>query len=227
MRSYAEYCSLAKSLDVVGDRWTLLIVRELELRGACRYTDLRNGLPGIATNLLADRLRELEQEGLVVREEAPPPIATTLFRLTPRGEELRPVLESLVRWGMPLMTGDNSGDAVRSHWLAWAVELVLTDLRPDRPPVTIELRTGEQPIVLETRDGRLASRLGPLGETGADATITGEARPVMGLLLGILGVREAKAAGVTYVGDPAILRRIGPADQRSLVGSDRSTASTR
>ncbi|HEY1567220.1 MAG TPA: winged helix-turn-helix transcriptional regulator [Solirubrobacteraceae bacterium] len=227
MRSYDEYCALAKSLDAVGDRWTLLIVRELELRGACRYTDLRNGLPGIATNLLADRLRELEHEGLVVREEAPPPVATALFRLTPRGQELRPVLESLVRWGMPLMTADNTGDAVRSHWLAWAVELVLCDLRPDTPPVTIELRTGEQPIVLETRDGRLASRPGPLGETGADATITGEARPVMGLLLGIIGIREAKAAGVTYVGDPAILQRIGPADQRSLVGSDRSTASTR
>ena len=66
MRSYDEYCALAKSLDVVGDRWTLLIVRELELRGGCRYTDLRNGLPGIATDLLADRLRELEHEGLVV-----------------------------------------------------------------------------------------------------------------------------------------------------------------
>ena len=61
MRSYDEYCAMAKSLDVVGDRWTLLIVRELALSGACRYTDLRNGLPGIATNLLADRLRELEQ----------------------------------------------------------------------------------------------------------------------------------------------------------------------
>lgn len=212
MRSYDEYCALAKSLDVVGDRWTLLIVRELELRGACRYTDLRNGLPGIATNLLADRLRELESEGLVARAEAPPPIATTLFRLTPRGAELRPVLESLVRWGMPLMTEDNTGDAVRSHWLAWAAELILTDREPDAPPVTVELRTGEQPIVLETREGRLVTRLGTAEGTGADATITGEARPVMGLLLGMVTVRDAKAVGVTYAGDPAILERIGPDD---------------
>ncbi|HTU97019.1 MAG TPA: helix-turn-helix domain-containing protein [Solirubrobacteraceae bacterium] len=242
MRSYDEYCALAKTLDVVGDRWTLLIVRELELRGACRYTDLRNGLPGIATNLLADRLRELEHEGLVVREEAPPPIATTLFRLTPRGAELRPVLESLVRWGMPLMTEDNTGDAVRSHWLAWAIELVLVDRQPDAPPVTVEVRAGEEPFVVETRDGRLVTRRGPVSEAGtseaadasdasdasaADATISGEARPVMGLLLGILGLREATAAGVSYAGDPAILERIGLADQRSLGGSARSIASTR
>src|ERR1700749_2801041 len=185
MRSYDEYCALAKSLDVVGDRWTLLIIRELELRGGCRYTDLRNGLPGIATNLLADRLRDLEHEGLVVREEAPPPIATALFRLTPRGQELRPVLESLVRWGMPLMTADNSGDAVRGHWLAWAVELVLADLQPDAAPVTVEVRAGDAPFVLATRDGRLVTRLGPAGGeggAGAGATITGGARPVMGLL---------------------------------------------
>ena len=64
MRSYGQYCSVAKALDVIGDRWTLLIVRELLIRGACRYTDLKNGLPGIATNLLADRIRELESAGL-------------------------------------------------------------------------------------------------------------------------------------------------------------------
>jgi DNA-binding HxlR family transcriptional regulator len=209
MRSYDEYCAVAKSLDVVGDRWTLLIVRELELRGACRYTDLRNGLPGIATNLLADRLRELEHEGVVAREEAPPPIATTLFRLTPRGAELRPVLESLVRWGMPFMTEDNAGDAVRSHWLAWAIELILVDRRPDAGPVTVELRTGNETIVLQTRDGKVVTRSAQAGDDVADATITGEPRPVMGLLLGILGVREAKAAGVSYAGDPAILERIG------------------
>src|ERR687885_1607076 len=84
-RGYGQYCAVAKALDLVGDRWTLLIVRELLLRGPCRYTDLRHGLPGIATNLLADRLRELERAGIISREDAPPPVATALFRLTPRG----------------------------------------------------------------------------------------------------------------------------------------------
>jgi DNA-binding HxlR family transcriptional regulator len=207
MRSYDEYCSLAKSLDQVGDRWTLLIVRELALRGASRYTDLRNGLPGIATNLLADRLRELEQAGVIAREEAPPPIATTLFRLTPRGEELRPVLESLVRWGMPLMTERGPDDVVRSHWLAWALEMMLTDRNPEASPVRIGLDVGEEPIVLETRDGAIRSRSGPAD--GADVTLAGEPTPIMGLLLGMMPRADAEAAGVKLRGDRAVLDRIG------------------
>src|SRR5947207_14125389 len=126
MRSYGQSCGVAKALDLLGERWTLLIVREL-LQGPSRYTDLRNGLPGIATNLLAERLRELEEAGLVAREEAPPPVATTLFRLTPRGEELRPVVERLMLWGAPLMTVQDPQDVVRSHWLAFALESMLSD----------------------------------------------------------------------------------------------------
>jgi len=207
MRAYDEYCAIAKSLDVLGDRWTLLIVRELALVGACRYTDLRNGLPGIATNLLADRLRELERAGVIAREDAPPPIATTLFSLTPRGEQLRPVLEDLTRWGVPLMTEVQPGDTVRSHWLAWALELLLEDRQPDGSPFTIELQTGDRPFVLEARDGALRSRLGPAG--AADATLTGPPPPIHGLLLGLYTLADAEAAGVTYQGDPALLDRIG------------------
>jgi DNA-binding HxlR family transcriptional regulator len=207
MRSYDEYCAIAKSLDVVGDRWTLLIVRELALRGACRYTDLRNGLPGIASNLLAERLRELERAGVVAREDAPPPIATTLFRLTPRGEELRPVLDDLFRWGLPLMSEQKPEDAVRSHWLAGALEAMLTDGRPDGPPVSVELHAGEQPIVIETRNGTIHTRLGRADSP--DATLTGPPKPIMGLLLGLLGPADAKANGVDYQGDPTILDRIG------------------
>src|SRR5579863_7087118 len=103
MRSYGQYCSVAKALDVVGDRWTLLIIRELLLQGPCRYTDLRNGLPGIATNLLAQRLRELEAAGVVAREDAPPPIATTLFKLTRRGRGLDGAISALGLWGAPLL----------------------------------------------------------------------------------------------------------------------------
>ena len=207
MRSYNQYCAIAKSLDVVGDRWTLLIVRELAERGACRYTDLRNGLPGIASNLLAERLRELERAGVIAREDAPPPIATTLFTLTPRGEQLRPVLDDLARWGVPLMIEQDANDAVRSHWLAAALELMLTDRRPDSAPLTLALQTGDQPIAIEARDGALHTRLGPVDN--ADATLAGPPNPIMGLLLGLLDVAGAEARGVTFQGDPAILGRIG------------------
>ncbi len=210
MRSYGEYCAIAKSLDVVGDRWTLLIVRELALRGPCRYTDVRNGLPGIATNLLADRLRELERAGVIAREDAPPPIATTLFHLTPRGEQLRPVLEGLISWGLPLMTEQNPGDAVRSHWLAWALELMLTDRQPDASPVTLELQIGDQPIVLETDDGKIRARLGPGDDP--DASIAGPPKPILGLVLGLLNLADAKASGIKYQGDLTILDRLRPTD---------------
>ena len=206
MRSYAEYCAIAKSLDVVGDRWTLLIVRELAFRGSCRYTDLRNALPGIATNLLADRLRELERAGVVAREDAPPPIATTLFQLTERGEQLRPVLDELMRWGVPLMAEPKPGDAVRSHWLAGALGALLSDREPEQPPITIELRTGDEPIVLGTRDGRIETRLGAASDP--DATMAGEPTPILGLLFGALDLDAAKAAGVELTGAPAALERV-------------------
>ena len=206
MRSYDEYCAIAKSLDVVGDRWTLLIVRELSLRGASRYTDLRNGLPGIASNLLAERLRELEHAGVIAREEAPPPIATALFRLTPRGEQLRPVLDGLFQWGIPLMTEQKPDDAVRSHWLAGALETMLVDRDPAAPAVTLELQTGDQPIAIEAENGVIQTRLGA-AET-PDLTLTGPPNPIMGLLLGLLELADAKTRGVDHQGNPAVLDRI-------------------
>jgi DNA-binding HxlR family transcriptional regulator len=206
MKTYGEYCSIAKSLDVVGDRWTLLIVRELILRGACRYTDLRNGLPGIASNLLADRLRDLEAAGLVAKEEAPPPIATTLFRLTSRGEELRPVLEELMRWGMPLMSEEGPADAVRSHWIAGALELGLSDRHPEDAPVSLELQTGHEPIVLKPHDGTIDIELGSAEHP--DAILSGPPKAILGLLLGFVDLPEAEATGVTYQGDHGILARV-------------------
>jgi DNA-binding HxlR family transcriptional regulator len=207
MRSYDEYCAIAKSLEVVGDRWTLLIVRELAVRGACRYTDLRNGLPGIATNLLAERLRELERAGVIAREDAPPPIATTLFKLTARGEQLTPVLEDLTRWGVPLME-QGPDDVVQGHWLAWALRVMLTDREPTAPPVTVVLDTAGQTIVVEARDGTVHTRLGPAD--GANATLTGPPRPILGLLLGLVDLKQATAKGIAYEGDPLVLARLRP-----------------
>lgn len=206
MRSYQQYCAVAKALDVVGDRWTLLIVRELLNRGAARYTDLKDGLPGIATNLLADRLRELEEHGIITRETAPPPIATTLFRLTPRGEALKPVLTALGLWGMPLLEEASEEAAFRSHWLVVPLEYRLSDHTPARPPVTIEVRTGDQPMVIETVEG--AVRVRPGTAENPDAILSGPPPVIMDVLMRNLDLATARRRGVDFEGDPEALRRL-------------------
>jgi DNA-binding HxlR family transcriptional regulator len=208
MRSYKQYCALAKALDVVGDRWTLLIVRELLLRGPSRYTDLRNGLPGVATNLLADRLRELEQAGIVRSEVAPPPIATTLFELTPRGMQLEPALHELGRWGGPLLGEPADDEAFRTHWLGLPARLHLTDQTPDRPPITLEVRTGDEPLTIETVEGTVRTRPGPAEHP--DAVLTGEPELIVGVLTGTLDIADAKAQGLQHEGDIKALRRLQP-----------------
>jgi len=107
-KSYDQYCGIAAALDVVGDRWTLLILRELSF-GRRRFTDLRTFLPGIASNLLTNRLRDLEQAGLVEQQELPAPAARTVYALTAAGERILPVLRALAQFGLPLLTDPVEG----------------------------------------------------------------------------------------------------------------------
>lgn len=209
MRSYNQYCAIAKGLDVIGDRWTLLIVRELLLRGACRYTDLRDGLPGIATNLLAERLRQLEDAGILSREEAPPPVATSLFRLTERGAQLRPVLDELLRWGMPYMKeGPAPADEFRSRWAAWPAELSLTDHEPAAGPIALRLLAGGEPMTIRADGGTVTCTPGDI--ENADATIKGDAPLVLGLLTGALDLTTARSRGLDYEGDVGVFDRLRP-----------------
>lgn len=209
MRTYGQYCSVAKALDVVGDRWILLIVRELLTQGPCRYTDLKSGLPGIATNLLSDRLRDLEQAGLVRREEAAPPVATTLFHLTETGAELEPVLRALGSWGLRYMTQPRDGDEFRSHWFTFPVSLFLHDRDPGGPPLSIELRGTGRPAVIEVSGGSVHTRLGTT--PAPDLVLRGEPRLILGVLSAHLTPGEARDLGLEIEGDPAILRRLQPA----------------
>ena len=211
MRSYRQHCAIAKALDVIGDRWNLLIVRELLLQGPCRYTDLLHGLPGIATNLLSDRLRDLESAGVVMREEAPPPIATTLFRLTQRGLELKGVVHELGRWGAPLLTEREEEDVYRESWLALPVSLFVNDRTPDEPPVTIELRTGTEPITIETSEGKLHTRPGVAHNP--DLILTGSPELVLALLTGELSLASARTRGLRTQGNTKILARLEPEPQ--------------
>ncbi|MFD7711506.1 winged helix-turn-helix transcriptional regulator [Streptomyces sp. NPDC059786] len=116
-RSYDQYCSVARALDAVGDRWTLLIVREL-LAGPRRYTDLHADLPGVSTDVLASRLKDMERDGLTTRRRLPPPGAAYVYEVTGRGRQLLPVLQALGEWGAPALGERRPTDAVRAHWFA-------------------------------------------------------------------------------------------------------------
>lgn len=109
-RSYDQYCAAARALDAVGDRWTLLIVREL-LAGSRRYTDLHADLPGVSTDVLASRLKDMERDGLATRRKLPPPAAAFVYELTERGRGLLPVLDALATWGAPELAERRPTDA--------------------------------------------------------------------------------------------------------------------
>jgi DNA-binding HxlR family transcriptional regulator len=208
MRTYNQHCGLAKALDLVGDRWTLLIVRELLIRDACRYTDLRNGLPGIATNLLAERLGEMEEAGLVLRREAPPPIATTLFQLTQRGRELEPAVLELGRWGAPLLAKSPADHALLAHWLVLPLKLHLADAKPDDPPIVIELRAESERIVVSASAGAIDVSL---GEAERPTTVvTGKPEAILKLFTGRLDIAKASGAGIKIEGVKATLQRVIP-----------------
>jgi DNA-binding HxlR family transcriptional regulator len=206
MRSYKQACALAKTLDLIGDRWNLLIIRELLIRDACRYTDIRKALPGIATNLLAVRLRELENAEVLVREEAPPPIATTLFRLTDRGRALEPAVLELGRWGAPLLTTRSRGDKLQPHWLVLPLKLYLRDLRPEEPKIAIDLRVGDEAIAIEASGGHIAVRLGIAKH--ADVVVKGKPESVLRLFTGRMSLAAALAEGVRWEGAKDVLNRV-------------------
>jgi DNA-binding HxlR family transcriptional regulator len=217
MRSYGQYCSMARALDVVGDRWALLIVRELLVQGPCRFTDLKNGLPGIATNLLSGRLKDLEEAGVVSRQDAPPPIATVLYSLTPSGRDLEPVLKALGAWGLRKMTTERHNDAFRAQWLAYAAAWFTTDADPAGGPAVVQLiapaspNTGGAPaeaIVDLDGNGSLDARVGQAAHP--DLTLEGPPRLVLGLITGMLDENQATTAGLQITGRRDLLRRLQP-----------------
>lgn len=210
MRGYGQFCALAKALDVVGDRWTLLIVRELMLRGRARYTDLRNGLPNIASNLLADRLRQLETVGVVRREDAPPPVATALYELTDRGLALRSVLREIGRWGAPLLSESDEADDVRGYWIGLPAELHLADGKPSEAPVTLEVRADDEPVTLMIGNGAVRSRIGAAERP--DAVLTGASRDIARVLFSPRPADAARAPGLRYQGDRSVLARLKHVD---------------
>jgi len=139
-KSYDQYCPLAHALDLVGERWALLVVREL-MRGPKRYTDLAEHLPGIGTNILASRLRDLEACGIVGKRTLPPPAASRVYELTPYGLELKGVLREMALWGARSLGPPAHHDELFPGWLENAVDTVLG---PVAPAGRFEFRVGDE-----------------------------------------------------------------------------------
>lgn len=183
MKSYGEFCALSRALDVVGDRWTMLVVREL-LIAPSRYTDLHKALPGIATNLLAQRLRTLEEAGVITSEEQPAPVSAQVYMLTDWGRGLHTVLVDLARWGVPLLAPGIGDDHSQGRWLVFAI-MALFPERADYPSLTVRIITdGDELLLTAGTDGIKTSLANP--GASADVTIEGTSDEVFRALSGEL-----------------------------------------
>jgi DNA-binding HxlR family transcriptional regulator len=202
-RSYGQYCGLARALDVVGDRWNLLIVRQL-LMAPARYRELHDGLPGVATNLLADRLRDLEAAGVVERRLAKADNAIE-YALTPWGSELREPVEGLVRWSAPLMARGPSGDRFRAEWLVVALPALLDGKEASRRPSTVGIAVDGQMLQVRTTRSRIEVSLHDGRDL--DAVVRAEASIVLGLAAGVLTLNDIHGL-IDIEGDEAAVRAV-------------------
>ena len=161
-RSYNQFCGLAHALDLVGERWTLLIVREL-LAGPRRYTDLKDGLLSIPTNLLAARLREMQDSGLLARRRLPAPASSVVvYELTAEGERLGEAILELTRWGMRSLPADAGTRPFRARWLVLALRASFDPRAARGVSESYELRVeGDEAVSLEIRDGEGEVHVGP------------------------------------------------------------------
>ena len=197
MGGYKQFCGLAVALDIVGDRWNLLIVREL-LIAPRRFSQLRASLPGVASNLLTDRLRALEERGLIIRSQDPSRKAVQ-YALTAVGEGLREPVHALVRWGAQFMSaGPAQGDAVRGEWIQLAAEAFL-------PNATVDV------VDSQADSGNVALTLHADGVDSETARITGAPAAVLGTLAAAIPLDRAPAFGVTIEDRDGVLPALLPA----------------
>ncbi|MGH8983241.1 MAG: winged helix-turn-helix transcriptional regulator [Acidimicrobiia bacterium] len=204
-RSYQQYCPVARALEHVGERWTVLVAREL-LLGPRRFTDLMAGLPGVSTNVLTLRLKELEQAGLVARRDLPPPASSTVYELTDAAAGLVSVVAAMADWGMGLLGRPRKRDDLRGSWLVLGLAATVT--APDVADGTVfELRTDDEVVHARVRDGHVEPERGPADDP--DAVITASARTLAAVARGELTVSRGLAGGrIDIDGDRTASRRL-------------------
>jgi len=190
---YAQFCPLARATEILGERWTLLVVREL-LLGPKRFADLRGPLAGISSSVLADRLLRLEERGLVARRRLPAPASALVYELTSTGRALLPVVVELVRWGLRFLAPPRAGDRIEPHWVR--LGLMACARRNAAPARRFN-------VTLPDSDGDVAFHVagGPHGTvvhespSEADASIRGAPLVLLGMAAGSIDPRDAIRSG--------------------------------
>jgi DNA-binding HxlR family transcriptional regulator len=204
-RTYDQYCAVARALDVVGERWTLLLVREL-LTGPKRFKDLLDGLSGIGTTLLTTRLKDLEGNGILRRTTLPPPAGSKVYELTDLGRSLEPVVMALSRWGLKLLDAPRREEESRP---AWAMVALRSSLDPKVGPArkeTYEFRVDGELFHVQVEGDEAEVRQGPAGDP--DLIISGDTETLLSVAAGRLMLAEAVEAGaIATEGDRGSLAR--------------------
>jgi DNA-binding HxlR family transcriptional regulator/putative sterol carrier protein len=199
-RTYDQYCPTAKALDIIGQRWTLLVIREL-LLGPKRFTDLRDGLPGIGPNVLAERLGALQDDGVVRRVTLPPPAASNVYELTELGEELRPAVQELTKFGMNFLGAPAAGEHFRLDWLMRSLEVMF---RPDAAAgihESYEFRLDGDVFHVRVDDGRIRVRQGSAPDP--DWIVETDVATFIGMGAKIIDGAEAWSSGrARFSGNP-------------------------
>ncbi len=203
-RTYDDGCAAAHALDLVGERWALLVVREL-LLGPKRFTDLRAGLPGASPNVISQRLRDLEGAGIVRRRKLPPPAASRVYELTEWGEELEPVIVRLGRWGARSPTKPRDA-ALGVDSLVLSMRTMFDPLSAEGLGASYELRFGEDRFRAVVDDGRFEISRGSADDP--DAIVEADSDTMAGLLYAGRPLAEALKSGDLKVeGDRAAFER--------------------
>lgn len=207
VRSYRDLCGIARALDVVGERWALLVVREL-LFGSKRFADLHRGLPGMSQNVLTQRLRDLEDSGVLARRRALPPAAGLVYELTERGRDLEPVLLALGRWGSPLPPGADSANELSPDALITALRTTFDPTAAAGLHGTVRLDLPTDAFLITVHHERLdATR----GNAAADAVLTSSVRTVQDLVFERRPLDDALRSGDARAdGDTTLLTRFLP-----------------
>jgi DNA-binding HxlR family transcriptional regulator len=190
-RTYGDSCGIARALDLIGERWALLVTREL-LLGPKRFTDLRAGLPNLSPDVLAQRLRGLEREGIIARRTLPAPAASKIYELTARGHELEPVLLALGRWGSQAPIAAGSAE-LGVDALAIALKTMFDPVAAGDTDARYQLRLGDQPFALQVTGGRLELARGLA--TAPEVTIETDPATLAGLLWHGRRLQDALQAG--------------------------------